>query len=72
LRREQETEVGPDTELQLLLMAVKCPGCHKINPVFSHKQRAVSCAGCCTALSAYRRKSKAVCACRTQHSKHLG
>ncbi|EDL97648.1 rCG42944, isoform CRA_a [Rattus norvegicus] len=40
-------------------MDAKYPGCHKMSPVFGHKQKAVLCVGCCIALSAYRRKRKA-------------
>merc|ERR1719204_1505339 len=31
-------------------MDVKCPGCYRITPVFSHAQTVVVCAGCSTVL----------------------
>merc|ERR1711911_393575 len=31
-------------------MDVKCPGCYKITPVFSHAQTVVLCVGCSTVL----------------------
>nr|XP_045217359.1 40S ribosomal protein S27-like [Macaca fascicularis] len=32
------------------LMDVKCPGCYKVNTVFSHAQTVVLCVGCSTVL----------------------